>query len=430
MKLIGNVGAMMNRAIMAARAGMQFGNKRNLYEVFGYNKAPRYEDLYAIYLRQDIASRVVDAPATAIWSRPPAVTGNDEFNAKWQKLLQEQQLWSLFDRLDKLAGIGKYATLLIGVDDIQSTQDLAKPVAPNSDARILYLQPYGESSAQINKFSADVTSAKYALPELYNLSPNDPASVVTGRTSQMQKLTLLAHESRVLHVAEGGLEDNIFGLPRLEKVFNLFTDLAKVVGGTAETYWLTANRGMQINIDKDLELSEDDAAALSDELDEFQHQLRRYVRTRGVEMKPLGTDTPDPEKTFNMLIALISGTTGIPKRILIGSEAGQLASEQDRANWADRIDERRTMFAEPVILRPFIMKLQEMQLLPMCEVTIVWPDAYTLSPLERGQSRAQEARAAVNLQRALTDANKESLDPVISREEARKLLGYIDGTAA
>src|SRR5690606_16993532 len=96
------------------------------------------------------------------------------------------------------------------------------------------------------------------------------------------------HWTRVLHVAEGTLESNVFGASRLEASFNTLDDIWKVSGGAAETYWLAGNRGMHVDIDKEMTLDDKDADNLSDELEEYQHELRRIIRTQGVSIKELG----------------------------------------------------------------------------------------------------------------------------------------------
>jgi hypothetical protein len=53
-------------------------------------------------------------------------------------------------------------------------------------------------------------------------------------------------------------------------------------------------------------------------------------------------------------MALISAGTGIPQRVLMGSEQGKLAAKQDRANWDNRVTDRQTDFAGPLVLRPFV----------------------------------------------------------------------------
>jgi hypothetical protein len=226
------------------------------------------------------------------------------------------------------------------------------------------------------------------------------------------------HYTRIVHLAEDTLDSPMYGAPRLLSVFNLLDDLAKVVGGSAEAFWLIANRGMQADIDKEMELDASDAENLQVELEEYQHQLRRFIRTRGVKITELGSQAPAPKETFGMLIDLIAATTGIPQRILMGSEAGALASAQDRANWAERITERRDNFALPMVLRPFVDSLVNCGVLPeYTKLRVDWPEAFIQNPLEKSQTSAQQARSIVNLSRQADGGF-----PLVTREEARIVL--------
>lgn len=398
---------LLSRMVLAFRAGLQFGGNRDLYAVYGYNSKPVFKDYLARYVRQDIAKRIVNAPASATWKTPPEVTGNASFDTAWKELVKQYKVWNVLERLDRLTGIGQYAVLLIG---LTGNSNLIKPVSGKSS--VLYFQPYSEGSATIKKYDDQSTSPRFGLPLSYELKVSD-ASLGGFKSKEVT-----VHYTRVVHVAEDCLENTVFGIPRLQGVYNLLDDLAKVVGGSAETYWLMSNRGMQVDVDKDMDLSTSDAKALSTEIEEYHHQLRRFIRTRGVKINNLGSDIANPKDTFEVLMALVSGTTGIPKRILLGSEIGQLASAQDRANWADRVEERRTNFVEPAILSPFIDTLIAAKVLPESDYSIKWPVAFKMTPLEETQKMAQFARAATNLSRQYQFGT-----PVTTQEEARESLG-------
>ena len=418
-----NASVLLQRATLALRAGLQFDGERDLYKVFGYKNDPKFMDYLAKYTRQDIVARVVDAPAAALWRNPPEITGSDSFTKIWDDLNKQYRIWNKLERVDRLCGLGQFAVLLVGFDDGNNPE---MPVRGRNGTKILYLQPYSVNAAVVTKSNSDPADERYGKPEEYEITVTDPsvasiAPAATKRATSTTK-TILVHYTRVLHVAEGLLEDDVYGVPRLGKIYNLFDDLAKVVGGTAETYWLTANRGLQADVDKEMDLNKDDAKALTDELEEYQHQLRRIIRTRGVTIKPLGSETPNPEPTFNMLIALVSGATGIPRRILLGSEAGQLASEQDRANWAERIEERRNNFGEPLVLDPLIKLLHNAGVLPTDDVAYKWPEAFRMNPLERAMEMAQQARAATNFSKQFPNSQ-----PITTQEEAREMMNLPPG---
>jgi len=426
---------LLSRIKLAFQAGMQFGTDRDLYKVFGYKLTPVYNDFVNRYARQDIAARVIDAPVLATWRGSQSKTqkknlgpgrgiqvfdnsgSEGKFAKAWNDLVVEKRIYQYLERVDRLAGIGSFSTLLFGFDDPRA--DLEAPLGRASD--LLYMQPYGQGSVNVHEFEPDSSNPRFGLPKIYTLdviNPGEAFKGVTGRSTRSIN-TIKVHHSRVLHVAEILLENDAFGVSRMLRVYNLLDDLQKVVGGSAETFWLTSNRGMHADVDKDMFLDKDDETALADELEEYQHQLRRWIRTKGVKITNLGSDVANPEGVFSVLIALLAGASGIPVRILLGSERGELASEQDRSNWANRIEERQNDYAEPSILRPTIDILIDSGILPEIQgdLQIMWPDAFAPSPMERAQAMAQKARAATNFSKAL-----ESPSQFMSREEARTFL--------
>jgi len=403
--------------------GRMFGGARDLYAVFGYHSAISYAQMLDKFVRQDIAARIVEAEPRATWSNPPEVTANTAFDKAWKDLVDDFDVYEKFNRADKLCGVGRYSVILVGY------RDGLKPDQPvrNGKNEVIYLQPYSEVNAEIIEWEDDPQSPQFGMPRMYQIRPGDlenssMASRTFGRKSGINGLMFHpfnVHRSRVLHIAENIMEDNVYGYPRMQRVFNLLDDLLKTVGGSAETFWLTSNRGLQVDVDKEMDLKTEDAEELSDEIDEYMHNLRRVIRTKGVKINNLGSDVADPRGTFGVIMSLISGATGIPQRILLGSEAGQLASEQDRANWATRIEERRNLFANPIILKRFIKMQIENGALPKAEdLKFLWPDAFRQNPLERAQTSAQKARSLANVSKALSDTN-----PVVSVDEGRSIIG-------
>lgn len=404
---MGAVQTLLARTGLAGLLGLQMGGHRNLYQTFGWNQKPNHRDFVAKYRRQGMARRIVDAPAKALWSDPPVITGDSAFDKAWQDLLARVPVWSSLLKLDKLCGLGEYAVLVVGFDDgVQlSTPISTLRLAGSAQRKVTYLQPYAEGSVQIKEFETNRASPRYGLPLTYTISPGSFSNDFQTRvfnTANPVPASFDVHYTRVLHVAENALESPVFGQSRLEPVFNDLDDLMKVGGGAAEVYWLNARNGLHVDVDKEMELDPDSAEALSDEMDEYSNQLRRVIRTRGVSVKALESKFADPSGVFDIILSHIAAATGQPKRELMGSEAGQLASQQDRANWAQRCAERVSEFGQPVILIPFLRMLIDAGALPApTTLSIEWPDAFKMNPLERAQTSAQMARSAANLAKTL-----------------------------
>src|SRR5690606_28540406 len=69
---------------------------------------------------------------------------------------------------------------------------------------------------------------------------------------------------------------------------------------------------------------------------------------------------------------------------------------------------------------PFIQKLMAAGILNEQEYEYHWPEAFRVSPLERAQTMAAQARAVGNLSRQT--GNKTPMQ-ITSREEARRIIG-------
>lgn len=417
----------LNRAGLASALGQSFGGKRDIYKVFGWKKCLTFQDYDNMHRRNGIAKRVITAPASATWRNPPTIKKSDSFKKEWDKLVEEHDIWSQIERADRLAGIGNYSILLLG---FSGSGKMETPVVHKEGQELIYVQPYGQQQAIIKKLDDNPNSPRFGMPEMYTIKLNQQSQTDRAAADTTQPsiaLTLKVqdfdvHFSRVVHIAEELTMSNFLGTPRIECCYNDLQDLEKVSGGSAEAFWLGSNRGMQIDVDKDMDLSPEDAEALDAEVEEYQHELRRVMRTKGVKINHMGSNIPDPKNTANLLLAKISGATGIPQRILIGSEAGQLASDQDRANWSDRITERRVHFAEPCVLNPIVEALMNAGTIPEAELDTFewdWPPNFQLTPLENAQSMAQKARAAINLGKSFVDG-----EPLLTKEEAREIMGF------
>lgn len=425
----------LGRLRMAFAGGFQANGKRDLYNTYGWTRTIQHRDFVSKYLRQDITQRIIQAPVNALWSDPPEVTGDTAFQKAWDNLVAKTMVFSELQRVDILSGLGRYSILLIGINDGKT---LDKPVVRKEGSEVIYLQPYAEGSVDIKTFDENPGSPRFGLPIFYTITPGAFQTGINTQTSVSDGIasSFVVHYSRLLHIAEGALESKVFGHSRLESVYNVLDDILKVTGGSAEMFWLSANRGLHINVDKDMELKGADADALADEVDEYTNELRRVIRTRGVEVKSLGSEVADPRGVFDVQLSLLAANTGIPKRVLMGSEAGQLASQQDRANWAIQVEMRISSHGQPTILIPLIRILIDMGVLPIpSNMAIEWPDAFKMNPLERAQTSAQMARSAANLSKTLKTVadinmqNAQNSRPVITPAGGGGLFGNVDSNA-
>jgi uncharacterized protein len=371
--------------------GTSFAGARDYFDVLGYPKALSIDAYWSKFERDPLGGRIVEFPPAETWRDTPTVKdGRDKdalddtaFAKSWADFAERMRVYHYCKRVDTLCGIGRFGVLLIGVAG-DSNLEVEVTRVPSLDS-ILYLRPYGEPSVDVAEFETDPASPRFGLPRIYNLSVGDPNSTISGGAS-LPSQKIRVHTSRVIHVAEGLLENEVYGMPRLQRVYNLLDDILKLVGGSAEASWLLMRKGFVLNIDPEAQPTPEQTADIKEQFDEYGHGMRRFMTTQGVNVSDLGSEVVDPTGPFGVIISLISAATGIPQRILLGSERGELASSQDGANWAGHIASRQLNFAEPAILRPLIDRLMSWGALPKPNAknyTVVWDALFELNDQER-----------------------------------------------
>lgn len=385
---------LIGRANLAAQLGTDtYGGSRDVYNALGYKKELVYKDYWARYVRQDIAKAVIDRPVKASWKGEISVIetikdSHTQFEKKWVELYEGLKLKSVFIRADKLTGIGRYSIILLGLNDITDDTGFKTEVSKSSkNLKLVYVKPISEVNAEISQFVTNVNDARFGLPLMYTIKTTDGKSVKSVEV----------HYSRIVHLVEDLGENEVFGTPRLQSVYNRLVDLEKLIGGDAEMFWRGARPGYTGEVDPDYQMSNDARIDLEAQIEEFENNLRRVLVNQGVKYNALAQQIADPINHVDVQIQMISAVTGIPKRILIGSERGELSSAQDKQEWISYVTSRREEQNEPMILRPFIDKCIEIGVLPKpaTPYTIVWDKLFSLSDKEKvemGQMRAEALR--------------------------------------
>ena len=382
------------RSTLAYQLGYQYGGDRDLYQALGYETGEiSYEKFYARYRRQDIAKAIIDRPVIATWQGPLEVLETNDkdqtpFEKAWIDLDKQFGLKTRLSRVDRLTRIGRYGVLLLGLDDVKKTADLVTPVTVGKRS-LMYVKPFGENSAKIKTYNENSKNSRYGLPEVYSIEVSDMANG--------SSITVDVHHSRVIHVVDDNLESEIYGTPALEPVYNRLMDLEKVIGGDAEMFWRGARPGYQGIVDKDTQVTTAFTDSLKDQIDEFEHNLRRILVNEGVKYEALAPQISDPVNHVQVLLQMISSETGIPIRVLVGSERGELASSQDRGEWLSYVQARRREHAEPRMVRLLVDRLIQYGILPKPTSTywVAWEDIFAQSEKERveiGKGRANALR--------------------------------------
>jgi uncharacterized protein len=400
-----------------------YGSDRDYYRVLGYKHEISTQDYHDRYERGDIAARIVDLPAQDTWRRPPLINENGRvdtpFVEAWVGLTRRLRVWPVLARLDRLCGIGRYGILVFGAAKGRLNTPLQMQSGPQD---LRYVRPFAELHAEIIEVDENSNSPRYCMPTLYKLTLTD----ADNRDTYAE-----VHHTRVLHVADNKLDGEIYGVPRLKKIWNRLDDMVKLVGGAAEATWLNMRRGTVFQTREGYRLSgsEEDVAERQEMIRQYVHDMARILVLEGLEAGDLGSTAVDPTGAYQVSLAMISAATGIPQRILVGSAQGELAAaQQDTKIWYDQVAARQVSWAEPEIVRPCIDKLIEFGMLPPPENgysvgkeddsgEVRWPSLWQISEVERAAISMNRGQAIAATRNPVTGITPVTLG------EIRNILG-------
>lgn len=411
----------------AERLGQSFDGKRNMYDIVGYPKVPRFQDFYNFYKRDGIAAAVIDRVSEETWRNYPIILAPGQeaddqsetigpVQKEFLDLAKKVNLLKAFTDVDAACGYSRIAVIFLGLTGPSSFD---QPAAKGSQLAYVTVYDEGQIEIKTNEINADQQSERYGLPEYYWLAMGENVAD-NGRTTQIKTRV---HWSRVIEVKEGRSRSRIYGVPRLENILNRLYDLEKVVAGSSEAFWLLIYRGFSVTNQKDVEMPEvgsEGDKAMRDSIEEYIHGLKRYVMLDGADMQDMGGRVVSGKEQFELIVSYIAGSKRIPKRILLGSERGELASSQDDVNFADTIESRQNNYAEPVILRPFIDRMVILGILNIpVDYNVNWPSLFSLNPLEKSE-------LAKNVATAINTATGGTPDMMmIFKDFAQRYLDYI-----
>lgn len=406
------------RSSLSRHLGFSHEGRRDLYTVLGYPQTVQIADLFGMYYRNDIASRIIRAFPQATWRDAPIICddegdsdelgkeGYSEFTATTSDLMKRVNAYRFIERADRLSTIGHYGLLVMGFADGKM---MDQPL--DGKARLVFLAPYAEPNIVVAEWDTDQKSPRFGQPIVYNVQ-----NTRMGTDSATAMKSFRVHWTRTLHISEALDQDEVYGVPRLLPIFNRLKDLEKVLGSSAEVFWLSANRQTIFTVDKEMNLDEETQTKFKDQSEEMAHQLRRHLVGQGITAQVLAGEDHDPGPIIDRLLDVIAGTVGMPKRIMTGSERGELSSSQDENNWNERIVERRENFATPSILNPFIKKMIDTGNLPQPVGTfyVEWPAGEVLSENIKADIAVKKSTALA------TYANSPGSELIVPVQEFRK----------
>lgn len=418
---VNDLASLMNRA--SRFDPNQPDPRRDLDVECGYPKNPSPKYFIDMFENYGLANRVVSIyPNDCFGVQPevyetnlPKPTGMEE---DWQGYMDDPYTNPIhfLHQADIESRKGRFGIILQGYDD---GKDLSKPVegvddndlpAPRSrDNKLLYMRAFNESNVFIKAVETKKSSRRNGRPTMYDVNFVKDYKTNGGVTSVSGTENVEVHWTRVIHVAEGG---HVFATETLRDVYKHVLDVAKISGSSGEMFYKGGFSPLSLELDpRVLELKNItfDLDSVHADVQKFLNGLQRVLTLVGFNAKSLAPQVADPSNHLTSQLQLIAIAKGIPLRILMGAESGQLASAQDVKNWNRRLKLRQAGYIQNYMLRPLVNRLINVGAVraPVAgpsKYKVYWPDVNI--PDENEQSMIADRLAAALMKYMMSGAFK------------------------
>lgn len=386
---------------------------RNIYLDYGYPAKLNFFNYWNMYRRFGIARNVVELPPDTGWMTAPTIKGSAQFDRDFELLVKQVKFWVRLKGLDVRQRVGRYAGMFMRVRD---NKNPSEPIEGklNGLGALIEVMPLYESQLDVIESDTDVTSDTFGRPIMFQYS-----SGIVGSRNPDARSVISIHASRIVIAAEGADNGWIYGISSLEAPYNSLMDLRKIIGAGGEGFYKNAAQSVVFDL-KDASSATQNAAILekfNENYDEFaRNRARRSLWTPGMEAKTLDSTLANPKEHFMNALHDVSSASKIAGTLLIGQQAGRLASSEDSKNHLSIVQSRRENFMTEMV-RDNIDWLIRFGILPASEYDVEWDDLLARSDDEKLENA--NAMAEVNEKQF-----KSGGDTAFSSEEIREAAGF------
>jgi len=409
----------LNNALSIARqtlggiVGRSIDNKRPAaWDTYGYPENVDFDDLYIAYDRTGAGRGAIERINGKCWESLPRIKlddGKDDvsgFETEIEQLMNDDtlQAWSRLIEFDKRGMVGYMSALIYRVAD---NKKLDEPL--DSAQALVELIPCWENEIKPLEWGDENTPERNGKPIMWSYSANKVVD------SEIEKETYKIHWTRVQEVKR---------TPTLKAGYNSLIDMAKVSGGSGESFLKNSARTVTIELDKDMDVPTQDEEGNPISMKKIMNEQVRALNNnqdaamilRGGKVSTLQSQIADPTGPWSVPANEFAASIQVPFTILFGQQTGRLASDQDKQDMAARCTQRRIFEINPM-LSEFVRRMQKAAIMPQGVFVIEWDDLGEPSDTEK----LDKAQKMVAINKLMFDAGNEA---AFSQEEIRLVAGY------
>ena len=224
---------------------------------------------------------------------------------------------------------------------------------------LTFLNVFSEASVMVTQWESNRSSPRFNQPVFYNITFNqDLGSQYSGYNPPMS--TAMVHWTRVIHIpGPNNIHSNgLKAQSELEVLLRVLMNLDKLFAASGEGYWKSCFVGLALSTHPQLGKNvKVDKVDLKSQMENWDNSLTRTLYLMGMEATTIAPQVIDPTPFIERNVEAICIKKGIPKRIFLGSERGELSSSQDEGDWNDKLAAYWKQYLIPRVFVPVYDRL-------------------------------------------------------------------------
>ena len=297
----------------------------------------------------------------------------EKFNEDVQKVLLELNAKDVFTQAAAFERAYGWSIVVLGYKDKGAT--LKDPV--DTVEKIEGLMAYGPTLIVDVKVDENKESSRFGLPEIYKI-----------KISEREEAEV--HYSRVIHFATRLLDHPWKSLSVLEPVWDDLTVIRNMAWGMGQTLY-RYGPGFPVITIKGAKTA-DDLRRWAEEWGPLTARTSMFKTDKQeIEFKGLAGRALDPEPYYSAIMERISAGSGIPKPMIIGAQAGQLAgSEVNEREYFKLISDCQSRYEQGIM--DLIDKLMKTEQIPDEHYKINWLGGFEVNPRDKAAAELDRIR--------------------------------------
>jgi hypothetical protein len=396
------------------------------WDDYGYKNTLEFEDHYQMYRRFGIAKAGIKMPVNMCWKTFPKIMQGEEGDAderkdstEWEavikKIFSKNSLMRKLKRVDEFQRVGHYGAFVVQVRGNAQQATWNKPLDRIRVDQIVKFIPLYEVQLKPTEWDNNEQSERYGQPLTYQFQESE----LNDSTTQDNRLrSVTVHHSRVIIFAEGADDDSIYGVPANEAGFNDLITMEKIIGAGGEGFWKSAAmKTVYTNTSKDAPApSIEEVDEMDSAISDFVSGLDKHLMINGFDPKVLSASMADPKQPFSIALQSYSAGIEVASKLLVGSQEGKLASEEDARFTMSAMQSRREDWGS-IMVSSAVDWLMDHGIIQRSEYYIEWDDL--LAPSDK-----DKLELGSKLSKILIEMHKEFGETPTELSEVAAIMGY------